>query len=245
MQMHHPRATIVALTALLSVAQGGEASADPARDTRSADRRDTVALLKARIVAVSALNPLTPESIIAALGAEAGPPEMLSKYRREWTLRPSDLYAGGTIAQTKDRVFVEFTPAKALQVSFEDLVGGLLKVPYYSDLREAHHGEDSVATRVYAVDHVFLVTAGELRIQVPTSVPAEATNQSVKALEEGFATTRGLNSRTVRVDTILITSKAHARDDSMMPPLAERRRRAPVRTPDQRKRPRTEERTRR
>ncbi len=40
---------------------------------------------------------------------------------------------GPRIAQAGDWVVVEVAPAAALQVSFEDLTGGMLKLPYYRD----------------------------------------------------------------------------------------------------------------
>jgi hypothetical protein len=182
-----------------------------------------VALLARRILAVSNLRPLTPEGIVAALGAEVGPPEMVTEARREWAIRPSALYAGGTIAQgRRGWIMVEVTPSPELQVSFEDLAAGLLHLPYDPDPHQAHVGGlDSVATQVFGTNHTFLVPAGLLQVQVPTSIPDDVPDHDVKAMDEGYDTARGVNSRTVRVGTILVTNQAPRRAVSSMQPLAE------------------------
>ncbi len=81
---------------------------------------------------------------------------------------------------------------------------------------------------MFASNHMFLVPAGVLAVQVPSSVPAGADDRDRRAWQEGHDTTLGLNSRSVRVGTILLDNEAPERNDSAMIPLEERRARARI-----------------
>jgi len=214
------------LVSLLAGSLASQAAPKPKRAPRLTPRQVKVAELQRRVLAVSNLPQLTPEAIMDALGVEVDTPKQVTERRKEWSVLPSELYAGGRIVQAGDWVVVEVAPAAALQVSFEDLAGGMLTLPYWRDDAEAIVGEDSGETRVFAVNHLFLVPAGQLAVQVPTTVPEHALDHDVKAGREAHETTIGVVSRTVRVGSILVNNEAPELNEIRMIPLEERRKRA-------------------
>ena len=159
-------------------------------------------------------------------GSRSTHPKKVTEHRQEWSVHPSDLYAGGRIVQAGDWVVVEVAPAATLQVSFEDLSAGMLALPYWRDDAQAPVGEDPAETRVFAANHMFLVPAGLLAVQVPTSVPQHALDYDSKTAREAHETTIGAISRTVRVGTILVNNEAPELNELSMIPLEERRKRA-------------------
>jgi hypothetical protein len=221
-------ALVALVGTLLAGSVAGEAAAKRKRAPVPTPRQLKVAELQRRMLAAARLPQLTPETIMDALALEVDPPRMISDRRREWSVHPSELYAGGRIVEAGDWVVVEVAPAAALQVSFEDLASGMLTLPYWRDDAEAPVGEDPAERRLFAANHMFLVPAGMLAVQVPTTVPAHALDHDVKAAREAHQTTIGLISRSVLVGTILIDNEAPDLNELKMIPLADRRRHAPV-----------------
>jgi hypothetical protein len=188
---------------LLPLSLAVEAQAAPSAPGRGPDQRERVAMLQRQLLALTALETVTVQSLTDALNARVGPPVQVTPYRREWPLLPSTLIAEGQIVQAgTDLVYVEVVPAQALNLSFEDLAIVLAKLPYYLESRSGHVGVDSVASRIYAIDHRFRGKAGILDVQIPTRLPDDTPDREVKAIREGYAVASGATSRDVRVASI-------------------------------------------
>ena len=216
--MHHRR--VLLLAAGLACFITREARTQPAQPPRTAEQREKLAALLKRIHAVSALRPLTPEAAIGALGATFGPPRQINAERRQWKLQPSDLYAGGLILQSGATVIVTVAPSPALDLVFEDVAGELRDRPYFMlPVKQTYKG----APRVWVVEHIFQVAAGQLRLQILPSISPDDPAQVAKAEQEGQATMMGRTGRPARVTSFSVSSLTPTRSPSDMAPLSQRR----------------------
>jgi hypothetical protein len=219
--MHHRR--VLLLVAVLACFISREARTQPAPPPRTAEQREKLAALLKRVHAVAALNPLTPEAAMAALGAKFGPPKQIKADRREWKLQPSDLYVGGLIMQAGTTVVVTVAPSPAIGLVFEDLTASLQDRPYYwYPVKQPYKG----VPRVWVVEHIFQVTAGQLRLQIFPTIPPDDPQQVVKAEVEAKDMVAGLSARQWRVISFSLSNLTPRRDPATMKPLSERRRTA-------------------
>ena len=172
-----------------------------------ADRKKKLDVFKQQIVAVCALNPLTIEGAAKALNTRLGFQQQLSQARTEWPIEPTEVIRLGLATRFGPDTMVEITPTPALELSFEDLAALFMDTPYDWDVREGHHGDlDSVATRVFATDHVFKVPAGTLRLHFPYKVPAEDPEHFTRAIKEAAATARGTHPGKVLVESLTVST---------------------------------------
>jgi hypothetical protein len=216
--MHHRR--LLLLVAVLVCCISRQAAAAPAAPARTAEQRDRVAALLKRIHAVSALRPLTPEAAMGALGATFGPPKQINAERRQWKLQPSDLYAGGLILQSGATVIVTVAPAPALELTFEDVASDLRDRPYFMlPVKQTYKG----MPRVWVVEHIFQIAAGQLRLQILPSISPDDPAQVAKAEQEGQAIMMGRAGRPARVTSFSVSSLTPTRAPSDMAPLSQRR----------------------
>jgi hypothetical protein len=212
-----PIAALAVLTTLVS-----QAHAQPAPAPRTADHKAKLAALLQRMHAVAALRPLTPETAIAALGTTFGPPKQIKADRRQWRMLPSELFAGGMIMQAGATVVVTVAPSQALGVVFEDLAGSLLDRPYHmSPVKQDYKG----TPRVWVVEHVFQVAAGQLRLQTFPSIPPDDPGQVAKAEAEGKTVMLGKAAAPARVMSFSVSSLPPGRQPADMTPLGQRRKR--------------------
>ena len=204
-------AALRAIAPLLLAALFLPATADPAlaatpAGERTPRQRERVVELGRRVQALAAVEPVSVESLAAALGARLGPPVQLHAHRRERPVLPSELFDGGLIIEAGPNLMVEVRPAPGLQLAFEDVAAVLVKLPYSMETRSSHLDAHSLATRIHAIDHVFHLKGGQLRVQVLTTVAADAPDHDRKAQAEGHDSMLGLNSRLARVEHILFTT---------------------------------------
>ena len=196
-------------------------AAPPGR--RTADQKQKLAALLPRMHALAALRPLTPEAAIAALGTSFGPPKQIKADRRQWRMQPSELFAGGMILQAGATVVVTVAPSPALDAVFEDFAASLLDRPYHlSPVKQDYKG----APRVWVIEHVFQVAAGQLRLQTFPSIPPDDPRQVAKAEAEGTTVMLGKAARPARVMSFSVSSLTPTRAPSEMTPLGQRRKRA-------------------
>jgi hypothetical protein len=211
------------LIAALTAASGREARAQAAPAARTAEQREKVAGLLQRIQSLSALRPLTPEAAMAALGGKFGPPRQINPERRQWRLLPSDLYAGGLILQAGATVVVTVAPSPAVGLVFEDVAGSLKDRPYFlTPVKQPYKG----TTRVWVVEHIFQVAAGQLRLQIFPTIPPDDPAQVAKAEEEGQAIMKGKNARPAPVTSFSVSSLTPTRAPAEMAPLSQRRKKS-------------------
>ena len=212
---------LLVLTASRAAAQAGPAG--PAPRTQ----RQGVASLQKRVLALAAIERMTVQGAAEALGVTLQSPEQIHERRREWPLTPNEVIAGGEIIEAGSNILIEIKPAPTLRLSFEELAAILMKQPYYLDPRESHVGADSVATKIYAIDHAFRVKAGELRVQVPVTLAPDTPNHGVQAIRRGYNQALGApDARDARVDAIFFsTDVSRAPEPSMSAPLDQRRKR--------------------
>jgi hypothetical protein len=168
-------------------------------------RNAEVAVLREKLVQVCALSPLTVEAALAILEVRRGQARDIGPATREWELSGNGLIARGRAGISGGTPYVEIVPARALEVSFEDVASAFLDAFYAMDSVEGHIGEDSVASVVVRNYHIFRVDAGELRIGIRTSVPEETPLQTLKARQDGWATGMGVNPRRELLREILIS----------------------------------------
>jgi hypothetical protein len=200
---HRPLRSLLPTLLLLLLSVAADARAAPPARARGGEQLERVAMLQRQLLALTALETVTVRSLTNALNARVEPPVQVTPYRREWPLRPSAVIAEGQIIEAGPDVMVKLIPASSLELSFEDLAVVLGKLPYFVRDRSAHVGVDSVATRVYAIDHKFKGRAGVLTVQIPTTLPDDTPDREVKAIREGYAAASGATSRGVRVASIL------------------------------------------
>jgi hypothetical protein len=216
--MHHRR--VLLLVAVLVCSISRQATAAPTSPARTAEQRERVAALLKRIHAVSALRPLTPEAAMGALGATFGPPKQINAERRQWKLLPSDLCAGGLILQSGATVIVTVAPSPAVELVFEDVASDLRDRPYFmSTVKQTYKG----VPRVWVVEHIFQVAAGQLRLQILPTIPPDDPSQIAKAEQEGQAIMMGRTGRPARVTSFSVSSLTPTRAPSEMAPLSQRR----------------------
>jgi hypothetical protein len=212
-----PLAVLAVIASLVS-----QAHAQPAPAPRTADSKAKLATLLQRMHAVAALRPLTPENAIAALGTTFGPPKQLKADRRQWRMQPSELFAGGMIMQAGSTVVVTVAPSQALGAVFEDFAASLLDRPYYmSPVKQDYKG----TPRVWVVEHIFQVAAGQLRLQTFPSIPPDDPGQVAKAEAEGTTVMLGKAAKPAPVISFSVSSLTPARQPSDMTTLAQRRKR--------------------
>jgi hypothetical protein len=206
----------------LLAAISGKALAQPAPGPRTADQRKQLATLLQRMHAVAALQPLTPEAALSALGATSAPPKQIKADRRQWRIQPSALYAGGMIMQTSATVVVTVAPSQALGAVFEDFAGSLLDRPYFmSVVKQDYKG----TPRVWMVEHIFQVAAGQLRLQTFPSARPDDPAQVAKAEAEGKTVMLGKSARPVPVMSFSVSNLTATRPPAEMTPLGQRRKR--------------------
>ena len=216
--MHHRRVLLLVAVLVCSIIR--QATAAPTSPARTAEQREQVAVLLKRIHAVSALSPLTPEAAMGALGATFGPPKQINAERRQWKLLPSDLYAGGLILQSGATVIVTVAPSPAVELVFEDVASDLRHRPYFmSAVKQTYKG----VPRVWVVEHIFQVAAGQLRLQILPSIPPDDPSQVAKAEQEGQAIMMGRTGRPARVTSFSVSNLTPTRAPSDMAPLSQRR----------------------
>ena len=232
MRRYHWRHPATALSIALLAFTGSGAFAQPRPVGRTpTTERQGVDSLQRRVLALAGIERMTVQGATDALGVKLQTPQQIHERRREWPITPNDVIAAGVIIEAGSNILIEIKPAPTLQLSFEDLAVVLTKQPYYLDPRQSHVGADSVATKIYAIDHAFRVKAGELRVQVPVSLPSDTPDHGVQAIRRGRDQTLGvLNARDARVHAIFFsTDVSRAPEASMMVPLEQRRKRRAAR----------------
>ena len=213
-----PIAVLVAIVSLAGL--DSQAHAQPTPAPRTADSKAKLATLLQRMHAVAALRPLTPETAIAALGTTFGPPRQIKADRRQWRMQPSELFAGGMIMQAGATVVVTVAPSQALGAVFEDFAPSLLDRPYYmSPVKQDYKG----TPRVWVIEHIFQVAAGQLRLQTFPGIPPDDPGQVAKAEAEGTTIMLGKAAKPAPVISFSVSSLTPARQPSDMTTLAQRR----------------------
>lgn len=221
---------IVLVLGLMPAAVAAAAPRSPVAG-RTPAQRERVVRLQQRVLALAAVEAVTVQSLASALGVQLAPPVQIHEYRREWPVLPSDVFADGTITEAGRDIIVSMKPAPALQLAFEDLAPTLSALPYFMESPSRHIDAHSLATRVYAIDHTFEGKGGVLRLQIPTTLPADTLDHDAKARDQGYASMYGTNPRIVLVETIhFTTDRGRLAPLSMRASLAVRRqRRMPAR----------------
>ena len=222
------RHRLPAVVLVLGLVPGALAAAAPRSPVagRTPGQRERVLQLQQRVLALAAVEAVTVESLASALGVRLAPPVQVHEHRREWPVLPSDVFADGTITEAGRHIIVSMKPAPALQLAFEDLAPTLSALPYFMDSRSSHIDAHSLATRVYAIDHTFEGKGGVLRLQIPTTLPADTPDHDARARDQGYASMYGINSRIALVETIhFTTDRSRLGPASMRASLAKRRQR--------------------
>lgn len=226
-------AWLVRALAVAALTLAASAQAEPSRSPRTAEAREAVASLQRRLHALAGVERMTVQTAAEALRVTLEAPVQVHERRREWPIRPDAVLSGGAIIEAGSDILIKVKPSALLRLSFEDVAVVLMRHPYYLDPRQRHVDTDSVATMVYAIDHAFLVKAGEMRIQVPVTLPATVPEHGVKAIGQGYDQAhRASAAQAAHVDTIYFsTDLSRAQPAAMAKPLAERRRQRIRRAP--------------
>jgi hypothetical protein len=150
------------------------------------------------------MSPLTVDGALTILGLRRGRALTAGPVSWEWEVAGNDLIARAR-AGDSGGPYVEIAPAPRLALSFEDLAPAFIDAPYFMDSTTGHLDEDTLHAVVTSNYHIFRVAAGELRIRIPSLIPAGTPMQMTKARQEGYATGMGVNPRREPVEVVLMT----------------------------------------
>ena len=152
------RAALLTVHVLLGLA--ADARAQPNVSQKVAGER-----LMAKIIALSRVRVLSTEAVTRTLGVRLGPVKQVTPYRSSRPIVPDALIAGGHILKMGKHTNVEIRPRPGLRLTFENVAGAFLDVPYTMDVSRAHVADlDSAGTRIAEITHEFLVPAGVVRV---------------------------------------------------------------------------------
>ena len=173
---------ILALALALS-AVTVDASAAPPTTRMSPERRENLATLRQQIRTFTTLEARTVDDVVRGLGMRIGPAIQVHEHRREWPIQPSAALEGGTIMEGGRELIVKLQLSRGLNATFEELASVLMDVPHFMDALEGHHGEDSLATRVLAIDHSFKVRGGHLTLRTANAFSSRYTQPDDQGAE--------------------------------------------------------------
>jgi hypothetical protein len=165
-----------------------------------------------KIMEVSQLPRLDLPTAAEMLGSRLGPPRNSNEYGTDWPRQPTQLIAeasAGVIVLSRQS-YISIVPHPSLGLAFEDFTPLLLDASYTKIVQHGHPAGDSVASLVTGFTYVFRVEAGELTLDVPTTVPLEAQfyGEIKRALSEGYDAERGSSAKRNLVGTVSLSSKA-------------------------------------
>jgi hypothetical protein len=194
------RAALLTVHVLLGLA--ADARAQPNVSQKVAGER-----LMAKIIALSRVRVLSTEAVTRTLGVRLGPVKQVTPYRSSRPIVPDALIAGGHILKMGKHTNVEIRPRAGLKLTFENVAGAFLDVPYTMDVSRAHVADpDSTGTRIAEVTHEFLVPAGVVRVSfVPPR--SDEPGRDALVLKEASETADG--KRNPPIDAVTVSDNLY------------------------------------